>query len=100
MLGGTGSVAAGTCRARAALRQRVASLILPFVVPPLREWWRALKPVALDDRGQDLIEYALLASIIGVGGAAVMSTITDKMGINFSSWGAQVQAIWVPNDPR
>ena len=91
MLGSKVCFLVGTCRRGA---------ILSFVATPLREWWRALKPVALDDRGQDLIEYALLASIIGIGGAAVMSTITGKMGTNFSNWGANVQAIWVPNNPH
>ena len=62
--------------------------------------WRVLQPFVADDRGQDLIEYALLASIIGIAGVLTIPSITAKMGTNFSNWGVNVQAIWIPNDPQ
>jgi len=52
-----------------------------------------------EEDGQDLIEYALLALGIAILSVAIFPSIRTKMGTAFSSWGAQVQAIWVPNDP-
>ena len=66
----------------------------------MRASWKILKRFAVDDRGQDLIEYALLASIIGIAGVLTIPIISAKMGTNFSNWGVSVQAIWVPNDPQ
>jgi len=42
-----------------------------------------------DDRGQDLIEYGLLASIIAVAGALLFPVIADKMKLNFFAVGSQ-----------
>jgi Flp pilus assembly pilin Flp len=53
----------------------------------------------VDDRGQDLIEYALLAAIIGIAGSLVLPQIGPKMGGAFSSWGGQVYNAWTPSDP-
>ena len=53
----------------------------------------------LDDSGQDLIEYGLLASIIAIAGVLVFPTIQAKMGINFNNWGNSIYNLWAPNDP-
>jgi len=53
----------------------------------------------LNDDGQDLIEYALLTSIIGIAGVLLLPGIQTKMASAFSGWVSSVQAIWVPNDP-
>jgi len=53
----------------------------------------------VDDRGQDLIEYALLAAIIGLAGSLVLPQIGPKMGNAFSSWGGQVYNNWTPSSP-
>jgi Flp pilus assembly pilin Flp len=53
-----------------------------------------------DDDGQDLIEYALLATIIGIVGVLVWPSIVTKMGNGFRSWGTSVQSIWIPLDPH
>lgn len=52
-----------------------------------------------DERGQDLIEYGLLASIIGVAGYLVLPLIAPKMGTAFSGWGTQTYNAWVPPAP-
>jgi Flp pilus assembly pilin Flp len=67
---------------------------LDIMTAPL--WCRRL---LVDDRGQDLIEYALLAAIIGIAGALVLPQIGPKMGNAFSSWGGQVYNAWTPSDP-
>jgi pilus assembly protein Flp/PilA len=52
-----------------------------------------------DESGQDLIEYGLLAAIIGIAGVLVLPLIAPKMGNAFSSWGTQIYNAWVPPDP-
>jgi Flp pilus assembly pilin Flp len=53
----------------------------------------------LDESGQDLIEYGLLASIIAIAGILFLPTIATKMGVNFGNWGTAVYNLWVPDDP-
>ena len=53
----------------------------------------------LGDDGQDLIEYGLLAAIIGIVGLLIFPTIAAKMANAFLSWGTGVNSIWIPNDP-
>ena len=52
-----------------------------------------------DDRGQDVIEYGLLAAIIGIAGILVLPAIGDAMGTAYSAWGADSYEIWCPDDP-
>ena len=52
-----------------------------------------------DEGGQDLVEYALLATIIGIAGYLVLPAIGPKMGNAFSNWGTQVWNAWTPADP-
>ena len=60
---------------------------------------RSIRRALLDESGQDLVEYALLASIIAIAGALVLPTIKTKMGVNFGGWGTAVYNLWIPNDP-
>ena len=53
----------------------------------------------LDESGQDIIEYGLLASIIAIAGILFLPTIASKMGGAFQNWGTDVYNLWVPNDP-
>jgi Flp pilus assembly pilin Flp len=53
----------------------------------------------VDDRGQDLIEYALLAAIIGIAGSLALQQFGSKAGGAFSSWGANVYNEWKPSAP-
>ena len=58
----------------------------------MRRWF-------LDESGQDIIEYGLLASIIAIAGILFMPTIATKMGANFDRWGTQVYNLWIPANP-
>ena len=58
-----------------------------------------LKELVFGDSGQDLIEYALLAAIIGLAGSLVLPLVGPKMGNAFSSWGGQVYNAWTPSAP-
>jgi Flp pilus assembly pilin Flp len=52
-----------------------------------------------DDSGQDLVEYGLLAAIIGIVGVLVFPSIQTKMTNAFQNWGTNVYNLWVPDDP-
>ena len=60
----------------------------------------AAKRVLTDDRGQDLIEYALLTSIIGIAGLLALSSLSGKMGTVYSSWDTAAQDAWQPCPPQ
>lgn len=50
---------------------------------------RALKD---DESGQDLIEYALVAGLIGLGAVAAMSSLATSIGTAFSSVGSSLSS--------
>jgi Flp pilus assembly pilin Flp len=51
-----------------------------------------------DDRGQDVIEYALLTAGIGIAGVAIWPAIVTGIGTAYRQYDAQTQGIWeVPN---
>jgi len=43
-----------------------------------------------DETGQDLIEYALVAGLIGVGAVISMTTLSAKIGTAFSEVGSRL----------
>jgi pilus assembly protein Flp/PilA len=45
-----------------------------------------------DESGQDLIEYALVASIIALGATAAMSTLATTIGSTFTAVGTKLTA--------
>jgi pilus assembly protein Flp/PilA len=49
-----------------------------------------LRTLRDDESGQDLIEYALVAALIGLGAVATMSTLASNIGTAFSSVGSQL----------
>jgi Flp pilus assembly pilin Flp len=55
--------------------------------------------LVVDDRGQDLIEYGLLASIIGIAGILLFPTIEAKMSAAYATWTGGAYADWCPDDP-
>jgi pilus assembly protein Flp/PilA len=50
----------------------------------------ALMNLLCDDSGQDLIEYALVASLIGLGAATVMGTVGTDIATIFTNIGTQL----------
>ena len=61
--------------------------------------FQRFRRAVLDESGQDIIEYGLLASIIAIAGIMFLPTIATKMGVAFGRWGDSVYNLWVPNDP-
>ena len=58
-----------------------------------------LRRLVADDQGQDLIEYALLASIVGISGILVFPAIASKMTAAFTNWSSNADALWIPPPP-
>ena len=55
--------------------------------------------LVLDDTGQDLIEYALLAAFIGLAGVGLFDLIAANMNASYSSWNSGVNRLWEPGAP-
>ena len=45
-----------------------------------------------DESGQDLIEYALVAALVGLGAVASMNTLASAIGSAFSSIGTTLSS--------
>jgi pilus assembly protein Flp/PilA len=43
-----------------------------------------------DESGQDLIEYALVAGLIGLGAVVAMTALSGKIGTAFNTVGSQL----------
>jgi Flp pilus assembly pilin Flp len=60
---------------------------------------QAILRLLVDDRGQDLVEYALLSGIVGVAGVLLFPIIAGKMGAAYTSWQTGTQTAWEPCAP-
>ena len=49
-----------------------------------------LAKLVRDESGQDLIEYALVAALIGLGAVVSMKTLSTKIGTAFTTIGTSV----------
>lgn len=49
-----------------------------------------------DDSGQDLIEYALVAALIGLGATAAMSALATSFGSTLSTLGTKFSGAMTP----
>ena len=52
-----------------------------------------------EDRGQDLVEYALLATVIGLVGAVAFQSIMSAIRTTYGSWNASNNNNWQMPDP-
>jgi pilus assembly protein Flp/PilA len=53
----------------------------------MKHYREALKNLLRDDSGQDLIEYALVAGLIGLAAVTAMSTLANTIGNAFNTVG-------------
>ena len=60
---------------------------------------RLLRRLATETDGQDLIEYALVTTLIGFAGAAAWSAIQTGLGNAYGGFNAAVWDLWEPADP-
>jgi pilus assembly protein Flp/PilA len=49
-----------------------------------------VKKFVQDESGQDLIEYALVAALVGLGSVAAMGTLSNAIANTFNSIGNQL----------
>jgi len=49
---------------------------------------KLLKNLMVDDSGQDLIEYALVAALVGLGAVASISGLSNTIGNTFNGVGS------------
>lgn len=52
-----------------------------------------------DDSGQDLIEYALLTTVIGLAVVAVFDVLRGSIGFVYGTWNTSTNAIWETPNP-
>jgi Flp pilus assembly pilin Flp len=52
-----------------------------------------------EERGQDLIEYAILTAIVTVASLVVFLSIRTRMAAVYLSWGTSIHANWQPPPP-
>ncbi len=55
--------------------------------------------LARDESGQDLIEYALLTTVVGLAGAVSIDLISTAINNAYGVWDTGINNLWVPNDP-
>jgi Flp pilus assembly pilin Flp len=58
----------------------------------LRRWFD-------DDRGHDLIEYALLAAFVALAGLVGFQLLGSAMNTTFGQWNSAVESQWEPSAP-
>lgn len=68
-----------------------------------RTVWRSIgdgiAALVADERGQDLVEYALLTSAIGFAGVAVWPTISTTIATAYRALNENTTSLWVPPPP-
>ena len=52
-----------------------------------------------DDRGQDLVEYALLGATVALAGFAAMQAFPGIAAAVYASWDTAQQDLWYPDPP-
>jgi Flp pilus assembly pilin Flp len=52
-----------------------------------------------DESGQDLIEYALLTTLIGLVGILGINAFKSAINSTYTSWNTSVNSLWVSPDP-
>jgi len=58
-----------------------------------------LRQLLDDERGQDLIEYGLLAALIACVGVTIFPLIEARLNTTYTGWGTAIQNLWIPKDP-
>jgi Flp pilus assembly pilin Flp len=60
---------------------------------------RLIMQLVRDDRGQDLVEYALLTGLIAAGGVLLASQLAGAMEAAYNDSNTASQAAWEPCPP-
>ena len=68
-------------------------MVFRFAIHLRKSFQVAQKPLhrlLRDEAGQDLIEYALVAALVGLGAVASMKTLSTKIGTAFTTIGTSL----------
>ena len=60
---------------------------------------KLLSRLCREDYGQDLVEYALLAALIGLGSYGGFVLIQNTIYASYIGWDTGQQNLWEPRDP-
>jgi Flp pilus assembly pilin Flp len=52
-----------------------------------------------DEGGQDLVEYALLTTVVALAGAVSIDLISASINNAYGVFDTSINNLWVPNDP-
>jgi Flp pilus assembly pilin Flp len=58
-----------------------------------------LRRLVTDDRGQDVVEYALLTAFFGLCALAAWTSLREAIGLNYGGATSGVQGLWEPPPP-
>ena len=61
-----------------------------------------LRRVVVEEEGQDLVEYALLAALVALASAAAILAVQTRMQTTYVSWNTATQTCWqmpAPGEP-
>jgi hypothetical protein len=54
----------------------------------------------VEDDAQDLVEYVLLTSFVGIAGVVAINAFDDVIKAVYEGWDFATQSIWEPQDPQ
>jgi Flp pilus assembly pilin Flp len=60
---------------------------------------RLLIRLLADEGGQDLVEYALVTTAVGLAAIAAFDLIRTAIGNTYGTWQTEVNDLWIPPDP-
>jgi Flp pilus assembly pilin Flp len=55
--------------------------------------------LATEDRGQDVVEYALLTAFFGLAALAAWTSVRDGIALSYGGTTTGVQSLWDPPPP-
>jgi Flp pilus assembly pilin Flp len=59
----------------------------------------AFRQLVRDERGQDVVEYALLTAFFGLCALVAWTSVRDALGVSYRGTTTGVQSIWDPPPP-
>jgi Flp pilus assembly pilin Flp len=59
-----------------------------------------IRRLIADDRGQDLVEYILLGTMVALASLILANVFPGVMSAVYVSWDAATQALWYPDAPQ
>jgi Flp pilus assembly pilin Flp len=59
-----------------------------------------IRRLIADDRGQDLVEYILLGTLVGLASLLLANVMPGVMNAVYVSWDSATQYLWYPDAPQ